>query len=308
VQHQKRRGSRLLCILFTTFLGNCSEKPKRTHSRTISALFRSALAIETHQSLAHDDSWQGQVKLGMIMNRLPTVFTASAAAAIMSCGLAYAADLAPATVYRPAPVMSPVPAYNWTGVYVGLNGGGAWGSQDPYNIITNRFDHLSTSISGGLFGGTVGAQVQVNYVVLGLEADLDWANIKGSTSAVPTVGGIPVTAFPINAETKIDWESTARLRAGMAFNNIMAYITGGLALQGAKTTLTSPLGPVCGGIFSGCSGTDRAIGAALGAGIEYGFTPSLSAKVEFLYVTGASIEISRTSEIRGGLNYRFTGF
>jgi opacity protein-like surface antigen len=88
---------------------------------------------------------------------------------------------------------------------------------------------------------------------------------------------------------------------------LRAYITGGFALQGAKTTLTTPLGPVCGGIFSGCSATDRAIGAALGAGIEYGFTPNLSPKVEFLYVTGASLEISRTSEIRGGLNYRFTG-
>ena len=83
----------------------------------------------------------------------------------------------------------------------------------------------------------------------GLEADLDWANIKGSSSVIPTVGGMPVTAFPINAETKIDWESTARLRAGWAFNNVMAYITGGLALQGAKTTLTTPVGPVCGGIF-----------------------------------------------------------
>jgi outer membrane immunogenic protein len=83
----------------------------------------------------------------------------------------------------------------------------------------------------------------------------------------------------------------------------MAYLTGGLALQGAKTTLTTPLGPVCGGDFSGCNGTDRAIGAALGAGLEYGFTPNLSAKLAYLYVTGASFDISRT--IRASLNYRF---
>jgi outer membrane immunogenic protein len=239
------------------------------------------------------------------MNKPSLVVIAATATALTTCGFAYSADLAPAPIVR-APVAAPVP-YSWTGLYVGVNGGGAWGSQDPYNIITNRFDPLSTSISGGLFGGTVGAQVQVSYVVLGLEADLDWANIKGSTSAVPTVGGVPVTALPINAETTIDWESTVRLRAGLALNNVMAYVTGGLALQEAKTTLTTPLGPVCGGIFSGCSGTDRAIGAALGAGVEYGFTPNLSAKLEFLYVTGASLEISRTSEIRGGLNYRFTG-
>jgi opacity protein-like surface antigen len=58
----------------------------------------------------------------------------------------------------------------------------------------------------------------------------------------------------------------------------------------------------------GCSGTDRQIGAALGAGLEYGFTPNLSAKVEWLYITAASLEISHTNEIRAGLNYRFSGF
>jgi outer membrane immunogenic protein len=242
------------------------------------------------------------------MNRPFSVIVTSMAAALTTCGFAYGADLTPAPVYRPAPIMSPVPAYDWTGVYVGVNGGGAWGSQDPLNLITNRFEQLSNSISGGLFGGTIGAQVQVRYVVLGLEADLDWANIKGSSSVIPTVGGIPVTAFPINAETKIDWESTARLRAGFAANNVMAYITGGIAVLGAKTTLTTPVGPVCGGIFSGCSGTDRQIGAALGAGVEYGFTPNLSAKLEYLYITAASLEISHTNVIRAGLNYRFTGF
>jgi len=88
----------------------------------------------------------------------------------------------------------------------------------------------------------------------------------------------------------------------------MAYITGGIAVLGAKTTLTTPVGPVCGGIFSGCSGTDRQIGAALGAGVEYGFTPNLSAKLEYLYITAASLEISHTNVIRAGLNYRFIGF
>jgi outer membrane immunogenic protein len=244
----------------------------------------------------------------MNVNRPSLVVAASAAALLMTYGFASAADLTPAPVYKSAPVVALAPIYNWTGFYVGANGGWGWGNQDPFNIITNRFDQLSTRISGGLFGGTVGAQVQVSYVVLGLEADLDWANIKGSTTAIPTVGGVPVTALPITAQTKIDWESTARLRAGIAVNNVMAYITGGLAVLEAKTTLNTPLGQVCGGIFSGCSGgLDHQIGAALGAGVEYGLTPNLSAKVEWLYITAASLEVSHTNEIRGGLNYRFTG-
>ncbi len=125
----------------------------------------------------------------MNINRPSLAVAASAAAALMTYGFASAADLTPAPIYRSAPVVAPAPVYSWTGLYVGANGGWAWGSQDPFNIITNRFDQFSTGISGGLFGGTIGAQVQVSYVVLGLEADLDWANIKGSTTAIPTVGG-----------------------------------------------------------------------------------------------------------------------
>ncbi len=49
-------------------------------------------------------------------------------------GSAMGADLA---VTAPPPVL----VYNWTGIYGGVNGGGAWGQQDPFNILTNRFDH-----------------------------------------------------------------------------------------------------------------------------------------------------------------------
>ena len=55
---------------------------------------------------------------------------------------------------------------------------------------------LSESISGGVFGGTIGAQIQQGHVVLGLEADLDWANIKGSGTFMPTIGGgLPLGTF-----------------------------------------------------------------------------------------------------------------
>src|SRR4051812_23336847 len=92
-----------------------------------------------------------------------------------------AADLATRPAYAPAPIMSPVPVYNWTGIYVGLNGGYGWGTQDPLNIITNRFDNSSLDMNGGVFGGTVGAQIQSGHVVFGVEADLDWANLRGSS-------------------------------------------------------------------------------------------------------------------------------
>src|SRR5450759_1281978 len=123
-----------------------------------------------------------------------------------------AADLPTRPAYAPAPMMSPTPVYNWTGIYVGLNGGYGWGSQDPLNLITNRFDGSSVGFSGGVFGGTAGAQIQSGHVVIGFEADIDWANMKGSATFVPTIGGGVI--FPgapaISANTNIDWETTAR--------------------------------------------------------------------------------------------------
>lgn len=222
---------------------------------------------------------------------------------------ARAADLPSAPVYQPAAAPVVVQrVYNWTGFYLGVNGGYGWGSQDPLNIITNRFDSFSTSIAGGAFGGTLGAQIQAGHVVMGLEADLDWADISGSSFDTPTVGGIGGLGGPYNAKTNIDWESTVRARVGYANDNWLFYGTGGAALLGAKTTLTTAGGAaVCGGVFANCSGTDRQVGLVLGGGLEYGFSPNLSAKLEYLYITAASLEVSSHGEIRAGLNYRFGG-
>ena len=160
-----------------------------------------------------------------------TLLATAAFAALMNC--ANAADLPSRPAYAPAPMMSPTPVYNWTGIYVGLNGGFGWGSQDPLNLITNRFDGESLGFSGGVFGGTAGAQIQSGHVVIGFEADLDWAGMKGSGTFIPTVGGVPIAAA-ITANTNIDWEFTARVRVGYANDNWLFYATGGMAILGAK--------------------------------------------------------------------------
>jgi outer membrane immunogenic protein len=217
---------------------------------------------------------------------------------------ARAADLPQA----PYPPTFAQPIYNWTGFYVGANGGYAWGQQDPLNIITNRFDRLSIDFSGAVLGGTVGAQIQSGHVVLGLEADLDWANLDGSSVIVPRIAGVPLVGATINASTNISWESTARARVGYANDNWLFYATGGLAVLGAKTNLATVAGgAVCTGILNGCAGANKQLGAALGGGVEYGFAPNWSAKVEYLHVTGVSLDVSRHNEIRFGVNYRFGG-
>src|SRR5258707_3790316 len=242
----------------------------------------------------------------MSMRSIASSLIAAASLSMVLAQTTLAADL-PQRV-APAPMLAPTPVYNWTGIYVGLNGGGGWGHQDPLNLITNRFDDASIGFSGGVFGGTAGAQIQSGHVVIGFEADTDWAGLKGSATFVPSVAGIPITTAAVNATTNIDWEATARARIGYAEQNWLFYATGGLAMLGTKSSFVPPLGVPCGTFgIANCSGTSKQVGAALGVGVEYGITQNVSAKLEYLYITAASLDISHHSEIRAGLNYRFGG-
>src|ERR1700761_5552180 len=124
-----------------------------------------------------------------------------AGAALLSSFLA--ANAADMSVPVKAPVAPAVQIYDWTGFYLGINGGYGWGSQDPLAVLTNRFDRSSFSMSGGLFGGTAGAQIQKGHVVLGVEGDIDWANLSGSGIMTPTIAGqaAPIT---LNIANKTD--------------------------------------------------------------------------------------------------------
>ncbi len=116
------------------------------------------------------------------------------------------------------------PYYNWTGLYVGINGGGAWGN--------SRWDSTgSFDASGGMIGGTVGYNWQFGTWVVGLEGDIDWANIKGTTNR-GCVGG---------CSSENTWLGTARGRLGYSFDRWMPYITGGAAFGDVTTTTASSL-------------------------------------------------------------------
>ena len=158
------------------------------------------------------------------------LLTTASLLAFAAAPLAHAADLSPAS-RAPAPV--PIPVYNWTGIYLGVNGGYAWGRQDPLNVITNRFDEFNIDFSGGLFGGTAGAQLQIAHVVLGFEVDLDWAGINGNATFTPTIFGF-LNPFVLNGKTSMDWFGTARMRLGYAHDNWLFFATGGAAIIGAK--------------------------------------------------------------------------
>lgn len=226
--------------------------------------------------------------------------------------VAFGLGFAPAALAADMPVKArPMPmafAYNWTGFYVGINGGGGWGRSH------HNFDSAGTTtgdyrISGGLIGGTVGYNWQSDRLVFGIEGDIDWANISGSAVC-------PNPAFTCG--TKDTWLGTARGRLGYAWDRFLPYVTGGLAFGDIKASI--PTGPGQPAAFPGSS-TTRA-GWTIGAGVEYGLAPNWSVKAEYLYVNLGSMDCGaacagagandnvnfKVNIIRAGLNYRFWSF
>src|SRR5438105_5538161 len=121
-------------------------------------------------------------------------------AVILAWDLAAAADLSPR--YQQPIVRAPAyyAGYNWTGFYLGINGGGGWGRSQWDGV--DRFD-----VSGGLIGGTIGYNWQINRFVVGVEGDIDWSGIRGTTTAFCAPG----------CNTRNHWLATVRGSLGYAF-------------------------------------------------------------------------------------------
>jgi outer membrane immunogenic protein len=216
-------------------------------------------------------------------------FALASLAALM--GTAAAADLPPRPAPQPyykAPVAMQV--YNWTGFYIGINGGGGFGRS-----TWDRTGSFNTS--GGLVGGTVGYNYQFGQGVVGLEGDIDWANINGNTN----------TACPFGCKTSDHWLSTVRGRLGYAADRFMPFITGGAAFGDVRASTPG---------FAGANQTNA--GWTVGAGLEFAIAGNWTAKAEYLYVSlgkfncGLSCgpfvtdNVSFTTNIvRAGVNYRF---
>jgi outer membrane immunogenic protein len=215
---------------------------------------------------------------------------------------ALAADIAlpprlPGVSYLPAAT------YNWAGGYLGLNGGYAFGSS---NWSLNGISSGSFNTNGFLFGGTLGGNFQTGRFVFGLEADLDWSGLTGSTFSA---GCGAIAGFAgATCQTKSDWLSTARGRIGYAFDRALLYATGGLALAGVEIALTQPAG----------SDSFVEAGWTVGGGVEVALTDNWTAKAEYLFVDfgkitcHVSLPVCNTGAvslsenvIRAGVNYKF---
>jgi outer membrane immunogenic protein len=209
----------------------------------------------------------------------------------LSFGAASAADLSRPPPPTKAPAFVP-PYYNWTGFYIGVNGGGGWG-RSTWSPLPGQFD-----TSGGLVGGTIGYNWQFGQWVWGLEGDADWSDIQGSTTGLGC-------GFAASCTTRNDFLATIRGRLGFAADRWMPYATGGLAIGNIKAS----------NLFGSVDQTNA--GWTAGGGIEFALASNWTAKVEYLYVDLGKVDCSVTcmpltnnasftaNVVRGGFNLRF---
>jgi outer membrane immunogenic protein len=73
-----------------------------------------------------------------------------------------------------------------------------------------------------------GAQIQNGHTLLGLEADIDWAHINGSSTGTVSFNGFPIGTATLSST--LSSVSTARARVGYALDNWLFFVTGGLAV------------------------------------------------------------------------------
>jgi outer membrane immunogenic protein len=244
---------------------------------------------------------------------------------------------------------------SWTGFYTGINAGYGTGEYTNSSSYfqpghTEYYDNYSYAViptffgagkskslvSGGVAGGQVGYNKQfANNFVLGIEGDMNWANVfdrsKYSNSSgygiSSSVFGSSYTGSSEYSKTGLDWFGTVRGKAGYAFGNFMPYFTAGLAFGQISNVDSSTFNYGSYGSVSGSSGSKTSAGWAVGAGAEYKLNKNWSVKGEYLYTNlsgptssgagqagkSATFGTSKISDFgvshaRVGINYHFDLF
>ena len=227
---------------------------------------------------------------------------------------ALAADLA-ARPYTKAPEMIAT-IYDWSGFYLGLNGGGVSSREclTIYSVdgaaVTPNSEGCHNA-TGGVAGGQIGYRWQSAAWVFGLEAQGDWADLKGSSASLTAV-------IPYTNQTKVDAIGLFTGQVGYAFNNVLLYVKGGAAVTDNKY---SSFFTATGIVFNQAS--DTRWGGTVGTGIEFGFTPNWSVALEYDHLfmgnpsvtfPASAIAVTRSDNIRQNIdmgtirvNYRFGG-
>jgi outer membrane immunogenic protein len=252
-------------------------------------------------------------------------------------GGTFAADLPPLSKARA------LAYYDWTGFYVGGNGGYSVG-RDPTNATVARTfngdvqsnESFTMAPAGWVGGIQFGYNRQVGRAVLGVEVDWQWTGQRDRGCLVTCLDQLQFDGpNRMDEEHKLDWFATARVRAGYAGDHWLWYVTAGPAFARLETNsvFVRGLGAVNAPAFpttvAPSNVTSDRVGLALGTGIETALSANWSAKIEYLYLDLGSVTSTlltvdpqggpfaglavthRTAFhdhiVRAGINYRFGG-
>jgi outer membrane immunogenic protein len=215
---------------------------------------------------------------------------------VVALGHALAADLPPSPPPRAPAIYVPVvaPAYNWGGLYVGINGGWGFASGTTTATVTGTggagLDGTATgsgSLNGGVAGGQIGANYQIDALVIGIEGDFDWSGQKRTDNFAC---GAPCT---ISETIKLPWIATIRGRFGYAIDRVLLFGTGGVAFTHASDTVTAT------GVGTIFTASSTNVGWTIGAGGEVALGQNWTAKIEYLYI-GTNVKQSGALALVGG--------
>src|SRR5665213_3233116 len=187
---------------------------------------------------------------------------------------ASAADLA-ARPYTKAPPPMMAAMYDWSGFYIGLNGGGGWSHKcwDITNVagvaVIPSAPEGCHNATGGMAGGQVGYRWQMSSFVFGVEAQGDWADLKGSNPSLFFGPGS-------TNQTRVNGLGLFTGQAGYAWNNVLWYLKGGAAVTADKYN-----GFITATNLAFDQGSETRWGGTVGTGIEFSFAQSWSLAVEY---------------------------
>jgi len=231
-----------------------------------------------------------------------------------------------------APYASPAarPIYDWSGFYLGINGGWAQShncmTMQGYNVpvisvngspffgvsnVANASEGCNTA-SGGVVGGQVGARYQVNNFVFGLEAQGDWADLKGS-NASPVLGNVnrflaglpaPFTgAASLTNTSKVDAIGIFKGQVGYSLGPVLLYVTGGAAVthNNYSGLASANIGTLVTASLSDAGSAIR-FGEVAGAGLDWMFAPNWMVGIEYnhLFMGSQQVGMAYTGNTLGG--------
>lgn len=189
-----------------------------------------------------------------------------------------------------------VPVTTWSGMFVGLNAGGAWDrashSLAPTgNFLSPPFDTFNPlrtrggDLNDGAFIG--GVQAGINYqagsLVIGLEGDVSKVSLNSSDAAVGNLAAPLVGTMAYDIDQRLSWLATLRARLGYAASGgLLIYATGGLAI-GRIESSTFVQFSSAGDTYTGSLSDTRA-GWAFGGGFERAINRNWSLKADILWI------------------------